>query len=192
MPYNIGVMSGTSLDGVDVAIVDFDNLGSCQLIAAKTFSFPDVIHAQLHALISQPQCHLQVLGDLDTALGRFIGQVIQQFLIEQKIGPELVSAIGSHGHTLFHSPNNDTPFSLQIGNAIPIDRITRQDWEVFALECGFTQAFVRRRLKLIAEEIDARFRTVLDTVLDEIPAVEQAARVVTEGVLGQVNAVLNT
>ena len=81
--------------------------------------------------------------------------------------------------------------SLQIGNAIPIDRITRQDWEVFALECGFTQAFVRRRLKLIAEEIDAKFRIVLDTVLDEIPAVEQAARAVTEGVLGQVNAVLN-
>ena len=124
MPYNIGVMSGTSLDGVDVAIVDFDNLGSCQLIAAKTFSFPVVIHAQLHALISQPQCHLQVLGDLDTALGRFIGQVIQQFLIEQKIGPELVSAIGSHGHTLFHSPNNDTPFSLQIGNASVIAELT--------------------------------------------------------------------
>jgi hypothetical protein len=59
------------------------------------------------------------------------------------------------------------------------------------LECGFTQAFVRRRLKLIAEEIDAKFRIVLDTVLDEIPAVEQAARAVTEGVLGQVNAVLN-
>lgn len=124
MPYYIGVMSGTSLDGVDVAIVDFDNLNNCQLITAKTFSFPKAIHTQLHTLISHPECHLQVLGDLDTALGQFIGQIIQQFLIEHKIASEMIFAIGSHGHTLFHSPNNETPFSLQIGNASVIAELT--------------------------------------------------------------------
>ena len=124
MSYYIGVMSGTSLDGVDVAIVDFDRRDNCQLIAAKTFAFPEAIHRQLHSLINHPECPLQVLGDLDTALGQFIGQIIQKFLIEQQIASELISAIGSHGQTIFHSPNNTTPFSLQIGNASVIAELT--------------------------------------------------------------------
>jgi serine/threonine-protein kinase HipA len=81
--------------------------------------------------------------------------------------------------------------SLQIGDAIPIDRISQEDWEAFALECGFTQAYVRRRLKLIANEIDAQLAAVVDSVLAEIPAAERAAAAVLQGVRGQLNAVLN-
>jgi len=124
MAYYVGVMSGTSLDGVDIAIVDFDNLDNCRLIGAKTFAFPEAIHQQLHTIINHPECHLRDLGQLDTALGQFIGQIIQQFLAEQQITADQVSAIGSHGHTLFHSPGGATPFSLQIGNASVIAELT--------------------------------------------------------------------
>ncbi len=125
MPYYIGIMSGTSLDGVDIAIVDFADSAGCQLIAAKTFAFPNTLHIALSALMKHPECHLQTLGQLDTALGQFIAQVIQQFLSDQHIAPEMISAIGSHGQTIFHSPNSNMPFSLQIGNASVIAETTK-------------------------------------------------------------------
>jgi len=117
MPYYIGIMSGTSLDGVDVAIVDFSGTTVCHLIAAKTFAFSEEFRTDLITLMTEPQCHIQKLGQLDIALGQFIAQIILQFLSENAITPDMISAIGSHGQTLFHSPNSDKPFSLQIGNA---------------------------------------------------------------------------
>jgi len=124
MPCFIGIMSGTSLDGVDVAIVDFDDVSSCHLIAAKTFPFPDKLRIDLQALMNRPKCQLQTLGQVDIALGQFIAQIIQQFLTEQNINPNMIAAIGSHGHTIFHSPDTDMPFSLQIGNANVIAEAT--------------------------------------------------------------------
>ena len=124
MPYYIGVMSGTSLDGIDVAIVDFTGILNCQLIAAKTFPFPVDLYQQLQTLIKNPKCHLEEVGHLNVALGQFIGEIVQEVLDEQKISPSMISAIGSHGHTLFHSPNGLKPFSLQIGDPNVIAELT--------------------------------------------------------------------
>jgi len=124
MPYFIGVMSGTSLDGIDVAIVDLNGVASFRLIAAKTFSFPIDLYDQLQTAINSPKFHLKELGHLDTALGQFIGKIIKKALDEQKISPGMISAIGSHGHTLFHSPNGLAPFSLQIGDPNVIAELT--------------------------------------------------------------------
>jgi len=124
MPYFIGVMSGTSLDGIDVAIVDLNGVASFRLIAAKTFSFPIDLYDQLQTAINSPKFHLKELGHLDTALGQFIGKIIKKVLDEQKISPGMVTAIGSHGHTLFHSPSGLAPFSLQIGDPNVIAELT--------------------------------------------------------------------
>jgi anhydro-N-acetylmuramic acid kinase len=124
MPYFIGVMSGTSLDGVDVVIVDFTGVASCELIAAKTFSFSIELYEQLQSAIYSPKFHLKELGHLDVTLGQFIGKMIQKVLDEQNISSSMISAIGSHGHTLFHSPNGLTPFSLQIGDPNVIAELT--------------------------------------------------------------------
>ena len=124
MSYFIGVMSGTSLDGIDVAIVDFTGVASCELIAAKTFLFPMGLYEQLQTAISSPKLHLKELGYLDAVLGQFIGKIIQKVLDEHKISPSMISAIGSHGHTLFHSPSGLVPFSLQIGDPNVIAELT--------------------------------------------------------------------
>ncbi|PCJ31912.1 MAG: anhydro-N-acetylmuramic acid kinase [Gammaproteobacteria bacterium] len=124
MAYFIGVMSGTSLDGVDVAIVNLAADESFQFIAAQTFPFAKPLYAQLHQLISNQIGSLQQLGEVDTALGRLIGQSINALLAEHKLSANDISAIGSHGQTLFHSPEGEQPFSLQIGNASIIAEIT--------------------------------------------------------------------
>ena len=109
-------MSGTSLDGIDVAITDFSNPGTCTLIAAHTFPFPDQLREKLLTLIARQQCELSELGQLDIALGQLIAQSVNQLLSQQQLNPQDIIAIGSHGQTLFHQPQGDYPFSLQIGN----------------------------------------------------------------------------
>ena len=124
MSYYIGVMSGTSLDGVDVAITSYSEDDHFQLIAAETFSFPEKLHSTLQAFITKQVCDFQDLGEADIALGQLIGQSIKQLLASQNISAGDISAIGSHGQTLFHSPSGQFPFSTQIGNANVIAEIT--------------------------------------------------------------------
>ncbi len=124
MSYYIGVMSGTSLDGVDIAITTFDSLGDLQFVSAQTFPFPIQLHRKLQSLIIEPQCRLQELGEVDIALGQLIGESVNQLLASQQLSKNNIVAIGSHGQTLFHSPIGEFPFSLQIGNANVIAEIT--------------------------------------------------------------------
>ena len=124
MSYFIGVMSGTSLDGIDLALTSLSESGNFHFIAAKTFPFPKEIYNELQLLIENQRCKFQDLGEVDIALGQLIGSSINQFLIEQNLVAKDITAIGSHGQTLFHSPNGDRPFSLQIGNASCIAEIT--------------------------------------------------------------------
>ena len=124
MRYYIGVMSGTSLDGIDIAITQFSDSGDFHFIAAQTFPFPDELHSQLQLLITKQECHLQQLGNADIALGQLIGQSINKLLIQHDLSAKDISAIGSHGQTTFHSPAGNTPFSQQIGDASVIAEIT--------------------------------------------------------------------
>lgn len=124
MSYYIGVMSGTSLDGVDIAITSFPDSGELLLIAAQTFDFPEQLHQKLQLLITEQHCNLQDFGEIDSALGQLIAHSINQLLDTHQLSAEDIVAIGSHGQTLFHSPNSEPPFSLQIGNANVIAEIT--------------------------------------------------------------------
>ena len=79
--------------------------------------------------------------------------------------------------------------SLRIGNALLIDQIGREDWEDFAMECGFTKAFVRRRLRSIVEALGEALPSVIDSVLEEHSVAEHAAEAVMSGVAAQVRMV---
>jgi len=82
--------------------------------------------------------------------------------------------------------------SLRIGNAELIDRVGMEDWEVFAEECGFTQAFVRRRVRQLAESVGEHLQPTLDAVLEVVPTAEQAAAGIVEGVSRQVATMSRT
>lgn len=124
MDYYIGVMSGTSLDGIDVAVVSFSEPDDFQFITAQTFPFPEQIHQKLQLLINDQHCNLLEFGEIDIALGQLIGGSINQLLDTHQLSAKDVVAIGSHGQTLFHSPSGKFPFSMQIGNASVIAEMT--------------------------------------------------------------------
>lgn len=117
-------MSGTSLDGIDVAITSFSDSAEFQFIAAQTFPFPEQLQQKLQLLITEQHCTVQELGEIDIALGQLIGESINQLLDTHQLPAKDIVAIGSHGQTLFHSPTGEFPFSLQIGNANVIAELT--------------------------------------------------------------------
>ncbi len=122
----IGVMSGTSLDGIDIAIVDFSDDGM-HLQAAETYPFTQSLRQDLLKLINSGRAHLQQLGQIDVALGYAYSEAINQLLAETHIEKQAIEAIGCHGQTVFHAPEAAYPFSMQIGNAHVVAEMTNID-----------------------------------------------------------------
>lgn len=108
----IGLMSGTSLDGLDIALCYFEP--EYQLLHSRCFEFPDDIKQRtLPFMSSQPQS-IDELMILDRDLANFAAEAILIFLHDHRIDPKEVNAIGYHGQTLRHRP--DEGCSLQVGN----------------------------------------------------------------------------
>ena len=120
--YSLGVMSGSSLDGLDLARVRFRKLHSgwrYHLCEAETIPFPPELEETLGRIASADK---QQLKAADQALGHFIALSIQDFIRRHRI--RRVDVIGSHGHTVRHHPaQRDT---LQIGNAREIARLCQR------------------------------------------------------------------
>jgi len=113
--YYIGVMSGTSLDGVDVALCEI-NKNSCQLVASYEHPFEaalkdEILEAIAHAVT------LKTVGELDVKLGVLFSDAINALLARHPELRERVKAIGLHGQTLWHEPKSNYPFSMQLGSA---------------------------------------------------------------------------
>jgi len=111
----IGVMSGTSLDGVDIVLCEIDHL-ACKLLHSHEYQFPSELKKDVLEAINTPLT-LQSIGVLDHRLGTLFADSINAFLLLFNIKREDVIAIGLHGQTLWHSPNGETPFSMQLGDA---------------------------------------------------------------------------
>lgn len=114
----LGLMSGTSLDGVDIAAVDFSN-GTLQTIAAATFAYDDEITELLKLSIHQAnKIDAPTLAQLDNQLGLHYASLLNVFIDKHNISRKSIAAIGSHGHTLLHQPKSDAQvgYSIQIGN----------------------------------------------------------------------------
>ena len=109
-------MSGTSLDGVDIAIVDFN--GEMPVLTSSLFqTYPEELLADIKTACQQVNISFDSLGTLDARLGNFYARCIQEALLDANFKPKDIIAIGSHGHTIQHSPNSTPPFTLQIGDA---------------------------------------------------------------------------
>ncbi len=107
----IGIMSGTSLDGVDLAYCVFDKKeGQWQyeIIKAITVEYDEEWRSKL---INAPKVSAENLVKLDYEYGHYLGRLVSAFAERQNINPDIVA---SHGHTIFHNPKAN--YTLQIGN----------------------------------------------------------------------------
>lgn len=112
----IGLMSGTSVDGIDAALVSFEP--SPRIVHAITHPMADALVASI-LQVSQTDgaMSLDELGRLDQRLGEALAEAAMQLLDDSGIPIDRVIAIGSHGQTLRHRPSGDAPFTMQAGDA---------------------------------------------------------------------------
>jgi len=111
----IGLMSGTSMDGIDAALVDF-SAGRTQILATHSHKYPAALHRQLEAALKLKAPLNTDLSAIDAAVGETFAAAANKLLTQFNISPEEVTAIGSHGQTIRHEPDAPEPYSLQTGN----------------------------------------------------------------------------
>tara|TARA_R110000868_G_scaffold69261_1_gene204135 strand:+ start:9956 stop:11023 length:1068 start_codon:yes stop_codon:yes gene_type:complete len=109
MSYYIGLMSGTSVDGVDAALVDLAD--GCHLLDSLAFPIPEKLRQRLLALAHSGS--VDPVADLDIALGQVFADASLALLQHANVKTSDVTAIGSHGQTILHQP--DQGITLQIG-----------------------------------------------------------------------------
>ena len=118
----IGLMSGTSLEGLDIAHVEFthqDKKTAFKLKQIETIPYPQDILKELQECHSIDITSLQIL---DKRIGAFFGSKINDFISKNKINKKEIDAIASHGQTLLHQPENG--FTLQVGCGSTIAYLT--------------------------------------------------------------------
>jgi anhydro-N-acetylmuramic acid kinase len=123
----LGLISGTSADGIDAALVDF-SAAAPRLLRARTFALPAGLR-ELVLRVSQADARVDLdeLGELDTRLGQAFARAALELLEDAGVAAAGVRAIGSHGQTLRHRPSGAAPFTLQLGDANVIAEATGID-----------------------------------------------------------------
>ena len=118
----VGVMSGTSLDGVDAALVDF-GAGKPELLADAHLRFEPALRAALLALTSPGQDEIDRAGTLGNELARCYAAVVAEALAHAGVAADSVRAIGCHGQTVRHRPERG--YTVQIGNPALLAELAR-------------------------------------------------------------------
>lgn len=119
----LGAISGTSVDGLDLALIEIDN-DQITIACAATMPLPAELVSELRSLANPAPGELDRMGYADAALGTFIGEAINTFIANNNVQPQSISAIGSHGQTIRHRPTGTDRFTLQIGDPNRIAEIT--------------------------------------------------------------------
>ncbi len=114
----IGLMSGTSLDGVDIAYCEFkfDHEWDFKIGCAETIDYPQKWIDRLTSLINSDA---EKISYTHFEYGKYLGEITGNFIRKNRLSPDFIS---SHGHTIFHQPEKG--FTLQIGDGNSISAVT--------------------------------------------------------------------
>ena len=110
-----GLISGTSMDGVDAALVAFGE-GGVTTVATHSAAIPDALRHELHALAQDPSVAALRFWNADAQLGSVFADAVLGLLEIAGVDAREVTAIGSHGQTVYHAPRAATPLTVQIGD----------------------------------------------------------------------------
>ncbi len=135
----LGLISGTSADGIDAALVSFED-DAPRLLGGLTHPWPEPQRQELLAVAQgEIAVDLDRLGRLDVALAAGFADAAIRLLHETGVPPRAVTAIGSHGQTMRHRPGGSHPFTMQLG-----------DPSVIAERCGIDVVADFRRADVAA------------------------------------------
>ena len=120
----LGLISGTSLDAIDAALVDFD-IAPLRIIATSATAFEPKLKRRISALIDRADSvDLDEVGQIDVELGRAFARAALALMQSAGVSTGQVTAIGSHGQTLRHRPDLPAPFTWQIGDPNTLAEMT--------------------------------------------------------------------
>jgi len=113
--YFVGLMSGTSLDSIDVVIASIEN-NQCNIIKKHQYDFPLELIQQITKICTPGDNEIDQLGCLDNQLGELYADAVNETLTLASLKADQITAIGCHGQTIRHRPEKQSPFTMQIGN----------------------------------------------------------------------------
>ncbi len=123
----IGIMSGTSCDGTDIALVDIVGLDQLTCLSQRHFPWPASIKAQARDLAEKRAWNAQTMISFENAYSRLVGEHLCEFMKQENLAPNDIEAVGWHGLTLAHFPPtaSSSPGTFQTANP-----------SLLALACG--------------------------------------------------------
>ena len=119
----IGLISGTSADGIDAIAVRFDETNNPQQIGSLAYPLEDSLRQKIFSIQSN-SVTLEEIGQLDTQLGEVFAYAALELIQSNNISKNDIAAIGSHGQTVKHNPDAKHPYTIQLGNPSVISEIT--------------------------------------------------------------------
>ena len=112
----IGLMSGTSADAVDATLVSFDDTSGVNTIESHSLSMPEGLRRRIVALQTRASRDVFDVCELDVELADLYANAVSELLAQTEYEATDITAVGNHGQTLLHFPNNKTAFTLQVGD----------------------------------------------------------------------------
>lgn len=121
--YFVGLISGTSMDAIDAALVEVGN-DALRLVATHSRPWPTELVERMHRVAQSDRVALDELGQLDALAGEHFAAAAKTLIQSSGCATDRVRAIGSHGQTLRHRPDISPTYTLQIGDPNRIAQYT--------------------------------------------------------------------
>ena len=131
--YYVGLMSGTSMDAVDAALVEFGN--NAKLVHYQEYSIEQSLRRKVRSI--DETTPLGQVAEIDNQLGHLFASAVNRLLENANVASDQVFAIGSHGQTILHRPNGNNTNSIQIA-----------DPNIICAETGITTVADFRRMDI--------------------------------------------
>jgi anhydro-N-acetylmuramic acid kinase len=121
--YAIGLMSGTSADGIDGVVLEISGESNLSIHSTLSIDYPKQVKEKIRRMIDRKIIDAGQAENLDIELAQLYADVVIGLL--NNLDRSCIAVVGCHGQTVHHSPDTDPPFSLQIGDGDELARLTK-------------------------------------------------------------------
>jgi anhydro-N-acetylmuramic acid kinase len=135
----IGALSGTSIDGIDVALVRFDPQPT--LVASHSLPYPEELRRELLTLCTPGDNEIDRFGRADVVVGRCLAQAVNELLSKASQPTAEVTALGCHGQTIRHLPTGAAPYTQRCSSSGSTPSAIRSA----AMRCAFAVELLNRK-----------------------------------------------